>query len=288
VELAGRVAIVTGGANGMGRELVRQLVAAGARVATCDYDDAGLARLREELPDVHASHVDLADAGERRRFVAQVRAALGPVDVLVNDAGVGVGGPLAEITNEDDWTWIRGVNLDAPIDLMGLVVPEMKARGAGRILNVSSIAGLTVQPYIATYTATKHALFGFSRAAHEELRHYGVTVTVACPGPVRTDIVAHGRLRRIDVAGVMGIFRLGIEPATAASRMLAAMRRGRPVVIPNHDVRLLYVLYRVAPRAFDALVGRLAHRAYRAQERAARIRVVSERRDEPSATSRRR
>ncbi|MGH7893488.1 MAG: SDR family NAD(P)-dependent oxidoreductase [Candidatus Binatia bacterium] len=263
---AGRVAVVTGGANGMGREFVRQLVQEGARVATCDVDDAGLERLRAEHPTAQVARVDLGDASEREHFMTDVHAALGPVDLLVNNAGVGTAGAFVAIAG-DDWTWIRSINLDAPIDLMRLVLPEMKARGSGSILNVASMAGVTIQPYIAPYVATKHALFGLSRAVHEEVRHYGVTVTVGCPGFVRTGIMSRGRIRGLDLGGAMKLFRLGIEPDVAARRMLAAVRRGKPVVVPNFDVRLMYLVYRVWPRGFDALVGRIAHRTYAEQLR---------------------
>jgi 2-hydroxycyclohexanecarboxyl-CoA dehydrogenase len=265
---SGRVCVVTGAANGMGRAFALALAREGALLAACDIDDAGLESLRAE-PEVAVrsslvERVDVADAEARARFIARVEAALGPVDLLVNNAGVGAGGPFVEIAG-GDWTWLRAINLDAPVDLMRLVIPGMVARGRGHILNIASIAGLVAFPYISTYVAAKHAIVGLSRTLHHELKPKGVSVTVACPGIVRTGILDRGRAHGIDLEELRKIFRFGIEPDVAVRRMLNATRRGKERVIPNHDMKAVYFLYRLCPAPMDALVAWIAHRMFERQ-----------------------
>ena len=262
---AGKVCVVTGAAHGMGRAFARALAREGALLAACDIDAEALGELREE-PEIAVRETciepaDVADPGARARFVERVQSALGPVDLLVNNAGVGAGGPFVEIAGED-WTWLRAINLDAPVDFMRLVIPGMIARGRGHILNIASAAGLMTFPYISTYVAAKHAIVGLSRTLHHELKPRGVSVTVACPGIVRTGILDRGRARGIDLEETRKIFRFGIEPDVAVRRMLDATRRGKEMVIPNHDMKAVYFLYRLCPAPIDALVARIAHRTF--------------------------
>lgn len=264
-DFAQKVALVTGGAQGMGLEFTRQLAARGARVAVCDIDEAALADPAGIAgAAVLRRCIDVADPTARRAFVAEVQQHLGPVDLLVNNAGVGVAGPFVEIAGAD-WDWIRSIDLDAPVDLMRLVLPGMLARRSGRILNVASVSGLMVQPYISSYVATKHALVGLSRAVREEVRPHGVGLTVACPGLVQTQILARVRTRAIDIGGLPPLFRFGLAPEVAVRRMLAALARGDALCIPNRDARLAWMLYRLAPGLFDALLGRFASRLYAKQ-----------------------
>jgi len=262
---AGKVCVVTGAAHGMGRAFAVALAREGALLAACDIDAEALGELREE-PEIAVRETcietaDVADPGARVRFIERVQSALGPVDLLVNNAGVGVGGPFVEIAGED-WTWLRAINLDAPVDFMRLVIPGMIARGRGHILNIGSAAGLMTFPYISTYVAAKHAIVGVSRTLHHELKPKGISVTVACPGIVRTGILDRGRTRGIDIEETRKIFRFGIEPDVAVRRMLDATRRGKEMVIPNHDMKAVYFLYRLCPVPIDALVARIAHRTF--------------------------
>jgi len=152
---------------------------------------------------------------------------------------------------------------------MRLVLPAMRARRAGWILNVASMSGLFPQPYVATYVAAKHGLVGASRALELEVRPYGIRVTAGCPGPVRTEILGRVRARAIDLSATRGVMRLGLPAEVAVTRMLRALVRGKPLVVPNRDVRAFLAVYRLAPAPFDALLRWGAHRAYERQRAAA-------------------
>ena len=273
---AGRTCLVTGGGQGMGRAFVLELLRQGAAVATCDIDAASLVALRSHETATNARLLalvaDVADPQARAAFFETVVRELGPIDLLVNNAGVAVGGPVTEITAAD-WDWIRAINLDAPFDFIRRVLPDMQRRGRGEILNVASIAGLTAQPFVSPYVATKHALVGLSRSLHHELAPYGITVTAACPGIVKTGIFDRVRTRGLDLEQVRWIFALSISPETAVSRMLRALRRRQVVTIPNWGTAVAYLFCRLWPSLADGVVAWAAHRGLRAQRARAELAV---------------
>ena len=191
-------ALVTGGARGLGLVLARQLADAGARVSICSRDAAELRRAEADLrgrgAEVYQAECDLRDAQQVRDFVRAARAALGPVDVLIHNAGVIQVGPLAEMT-EADFRTAMDIHFWAAYHLAMAVLPEMKRRGAGRIVNIASIGGKVAVPHLVPYAASKFALVGLSDGLRAELKPEGVTVTTVCPGLMRTGSHLNARFK---------------------------------------------------------------------------------------------
>jgi 3-oxoacyl-[acyl-carrier protein] reductase len=177
--IAGRVAIVTGAASGMGKATADLFAAEGAMVAAIDRPGTGI-----------AYEVDLADGPATDGILARVRADLGPIDILVNNAGVSIPAPIDSPDYEVAWATTFAVNLAAYTRTIRACLADLTRDGAGRIVNVASTEGLGATAYISPYTASKHGVVGLTRALAVELGPTGVTVNCICPGPILTGMTA--------------------------------------------------------------------------------------------------
>ena len=188
--LHGRVVVVTGGGRGIGKAIAGALAAKGCRVAIGDLDAGSAREVAEALGDEHVGlALDVTDLPGYTTFLDEVERRLGPVDVLVNNAGIMAVGPFDE---EDEATVVRQleINLHAVIHGTKEAVRRMKPRGTGHIVNVASSAGKTGFPHLATYCATTHGVVGMSEAVRGELRGTGVEISVVMPGLVNTELAA--------------------------------------------------------------------------------------------------
>ncbi|MEX2318295.1 MAG: acetoacetyl-CoA reductase [Bauldia sp.] len=184
-----KVAIVTGGTRGIGAAIARGLKAAGFTVAaTYRGNDEAAAKFREETA-VAVYKWDVADAEASAAGVKQVEADLGPVDVLVNNAGITRDGMFHRMTF-DQWSAVIRTNLDSMYAMTRPVIEGMRDRGWGRIVNISSINGQKGQIGQANYSASKAGIIGFTKALAQENARKGVTVNCVCPGYIDTDMVA--------------------------------------------------------------------------------------------------
>jgi short-subunit dehydrogenase len=188
-DFRGRNVLITGGSRGLGLVMARQLAVRGARLGLMARDEVELFRAVKELKrrgaTVSATVGDLKDRTDIRRFISESRGNLGPVDVLINNAGVIGVGPLETMTEADFDVALR-THFWATLYTTLEVIPEMKSRGAGRILNIASFGGKIAVPHMLPYTASKFAQVGLSNGLRAELARFGIVVTTVCPGLMRT------------------------------------------------------------------------------------------------------
>ena len=216
--LEDKVAIVTGAAGGIGTAITLALAEEGARIVVCDLAsrrDDGLAPLADVISDrggeAIAMAVDVSRKADIKAAVAATLEAWSGVDILVNNAGTTAGaGPFLEITDAD-WQLSFVVNLKAPADFAQAVIPEMRRRGGGAILNIASTAGLGASASFGAYTATKHGLVGLSKTIAAEFGRDGIRCNAVCPGFVRTEMHL-GATRRLAAQEGIGEAEIGGAP----------------------------------------------------------------------------
>ncbi|HEX2851038.1 MAG TPA: SDR family NAD(P)-dependent oxidoreductase [Acidimicrobiales bacterium] len=186
----GRTAIVTGAASGMGRATARLFAADGARVAVVDVNAGAAAAVADEIVAAGGTAVAYGvDLGDRERIptlVADVVGALGPVDIVVNNAGISLPAPLASDGFESQWDRTLAVNLTAQALLVRAALPHLARDREGRVVNVATTEGLGATAAMAPYTASKHGVIGLTRSLAVELGPLGVNVNCICPGPINT------------------------------------------------------------------------------------------------------
>lgn len=201
---AGRVTLVTGGGSGIGQAVAIRLAKAGAPVALLGRRPEPLQRVAAIIGDhggeAMAVPADLLSPKQRKAALGMVRATLGPIEILVNNAGIAHAGPMHRLKDEDVERLFE-LNVTVPFELAGEVLGDMRETGFGRIVNVASTAAIAGHRYTTLYTASKHALAGWTRSLSCELLAEGITVNAVCPGFVDTDIVANAVRQIVEKTG---------------------------------------------------------------------------------------
>jgi 3-oxoacyl-[acyl-carrier protein] reductase len=193
--LSGAVALVTGGSRGIGRAIALRLAAMGASVAICGRDLKALQSVEAELSGrtarVFSQVADVTRSADVASLLAKTEAALGPVSILVNNAGIGGFGPTHE-KSEEDWDRVLNTNLKSVFLVSRAVAPSMIRAGRGDIINISSLAGRNAFAGGGLYCASKWGVQGLSACMAEDLREHGIRVSVICPGSVATEFSGRG------------------------------------------------------------------------------------------------
>jgi 3-oxoacyl-[acyl-carrier protein] reductase len=193
--LAGRVALVTGGNRGIGKAIALRLANLGSAVAICGRDTSAIRSAATELGAlgvrVHSQPADVTRASDVSALVQQSESALGPISILVNNAGMGLFGPIHE-KSETEWDTLLDTNLKSVFLVSRAVIPGMIQRRSGDIINISSLAGKNAFAGGGIYCASKWALQGLSGCMAEDLRAHGIRVSTVCPGSVFTEFSGRG------------------------------------------------------------------------------------------------
>ena len=262
----GATAVLTGASGGIGRAMARELSARGAHLVLLDRDGPGLETVAEQLraarPDraVTTYVVDLADRDAALATAEAVRAANPHVHLLVNNAGVALGGRFAEVSLEDV-EWLLSINLHAVLLMTHTLLPSLLAARGSHIVNISSLFGLIAPPGQTAYSASKFAVRGFGDALREELAGHEVGVTTVHPGGVATSIADSARVGAgVDPAeyeqGRTAWRRLlSMDPAVAARVIVDGAERRKPRVLIGASTYALDALARITPAHYGRLVA---------------------------------
>ncbi|MBU1336701.1 MAG: SDR family oxidoreductase [Alphaproteobacteria bacterium] len=190
IDLNDQIAVVTGGAQGLGFAIARRLIASGARVSLWDTNAEALAMALDNLgPASSAKTVDITDLAGLQRVHAEVEAELGPVSILVNSAGIAGPNATLEDYDPDEWRRVVEINLNGTFYVNKVVIPAMKARNYGRIVNISSVAGKEGNPNLSAYSAAKAGVIGLTKSLGKELAKYDIAVNAITPATAKTRIL---------------------------------------------------------------------------------------------------
>ncbi len=248
---AGKIAIITGGASGIGRALGAALVERGARVVLADVNgDGAHAAALAIAPSGVASGaaVDVTDAASVERCVNEVASTHGRLDYLFNNAGIGIMGDARHMTLPD-WNRLVDVNLRGVIHGISAAYPIMIRQGFGHMVNTASLAGLTPTPGATGYATTKHALVGLSLSLRGEAAAYGVRVSVVCPGFIDTPIKDAIRWLNTDRDTVLNSMPVRLySPDACARDILRGVARNHPIIVVTRFAKITWLTYRLAPR----------------------------------------
>jgi NAD(P)-dependent dehydrogenase (short-subunit alcohol dehydrogenase family) len=272
-DLNGKTVLITGGSRGLGLVMARQLIQAGARLAICARDTSELERARTELEqgggEVLAIPCDVTDQTQVEQMVQQVRDwaspsakgdRFGQIDVLINNAGTDLVGPMDVLTMED-YDDLMKLHFWAPLYTTYAVLPQMRQRQAGRIVNISSIGGKVIFPHMLAYCASKFALTGLSEGMRAELAKEGIAVTTVCPGFIRTGVLPHvifkGQHRKeytwFSIGDSLPLISTSAEHV--ARQVIAGFRRGDAEVIVPLPAWFSARLYALFPGLSATVLG---------------------------------
>jgi len=268
--LQGKWALVTGAASGIGRASALAFARRGADLVVCDVDVDGLAATEKAAVAlgrrVIARRVDVASAEEMRSFAESVHHDVEAVDILMNNAGVGLGAGTLH-TSLEDWRWIIGINLWGVIHGCHFFVPAMVKRGrGGHVVNVSSAAGYVASEQLAAYSTTKFGVLGLSEAMRLELRPHGIGVTAVCPGLINTPITESSPLRGPEATPAARAYMVDVyrrrnyTPERVAENVVKAIARNRGVAPISPEAWVMYLLKRLSPSLVAWVHERMAAR----------------------------
>lgn len=253
--------VVTGAASGLGRAIACELGSRGSRVLVADVDEVGLAEtarlVQQRGGSAKTARCDVSKIDDVKRVQAEAASFLGDVDLLVNNAGVAVGGAVGEVPLED-WAWIVGVNQWGVIHGCHVFVPGMKKRGSGHVLNVASIAAFACAPEMGPYNVTKAAVVALSETLAGELAGTGVGVSVLCPFFFTTNIAKNARSSSTQTTPAMIeaiMKRTAVQADEVARRALAGCEKDVLYVLPHREAKAIAAIKRAAPSTFLRKLG---------------------------------
>ncbi|MFI5396511.1 MAG: SDR family NAD(P)-dependent oxidoreductase [Candidatus Binatia bacterium] len=262
---ADKVAIVTGGASGIGRALGQELAQRGARVVLADINgqqaQAAAGAMTSAGGRAQAAAVDVRDADAVQRLVTETAATYGRLDYMFNNAGIALAGKTRDMTLAD-WNRLIDVNVRGVVHGVVAAYPVMIAQGFGHIVNTASAAGITPTPGLTGYATTKHAVVGLSTSLRGEAARHGVRVSVLCPGLIDTPIKDNITLLNTDRQALLKSIPIKLHPPEACARAtLRGVERNQAIIVVTAFAKIGWLLYRLSPALMGRLIARGAQRS---------------------------
>lgn len=265
-------AVVTGAGSGIGRAFTLAIAKRGGQVVCADINLAAAeetaALVEARGGKAFALACDVSKLKEVEKLANQSERILrNPVDLVVNNAGVGAGGQVIGESPMADWHWVLGINLWGVIHGCHVFAPRLRALRRGGIINVASAAGFAAGPTMAAYNVSKAGVMSLSETLAAELAGAGVAVTVLCPSFVKTNIIQAGRIPAKTSSLAAGLMqRVGSSPDEVALMTLQAHERGELYVLPQLDARTVWRMKRFAPVTYSRMAGFLGRWAARSEK----------------------
>jgi short-subunit dehydrogenase len=263
-DLRDKTVLITGGSRGLGLVMAREFARHGARLALCARDEEELERARLDLErfgvEVMVVRCDVRNRQEVNDMVAAVNARFGNVDVLVNNAGVIQVGPL-EVMTEEDFEQAMQAHFWAPLNTIMAVLPSMRQRKSGRIVNITSIGGKVAVPHLVPYSASKFALVGLSKGLRAELMKDGISVTTVCPGLMRTGSPRNAEFKgqhRFEYAWFSisdALPLLTVSAENAARQLVRACKRGQAELVISIPAKIAVLFESLFPEAMYQILS---------------------------------
>lgn len=264
VKVKGARVVITGAGSGIGAATAKLFARSGAGEVACvdinvDAAKQTAAACREAGSEGSSWRCDVADSAAVHELAEAIEQERGPVDVIVNNAGVGIGGPFLQ-AGDEDWDWLMGVNLDGVAYGCRAFGSRMVERGHGHVVNIASGAAYVMSRELAAYCASKAAVLALSRCLRADWASSGVGVSVICPGIINTPIASHTRMfgdlasRQERIARTM---RLGHSPDLVAKAIVRAVERDQGVVPVGFESELAYRLLPFIPAPIQGLAARM-------------------------------
>jgi len=263
-DLKGKTVLITGGSRGLGLVMAREFAREGARLVLCARDEQELDQARLDLEksgaEVMTARCDVKNRHDVMAMVANVYTQLGSIDVLINNAGVIQVGPLEVMTHED-FELAMQAHFWGPLNTIMAILPSMREKKAGRIVNISSIGGKVSVPHLIPYSASKFALVGLSKGLRAELMKDGIKVTTVCPGLMRTGSPRNADFKGkhqfeyawFSISDAMPLLTVSAE--NAARQVVSACKRGQAELVISVPAKIAVLFDALFPEAMSQMLS---------------------------------
>jgi short-subunit dehydrogenase len=258
-DLKNKTVLITGGTTGLGFELMRQLLEEGCQVAVCARDSVDLYNLNENYPEIMTYRCDVGNKEEVEDFVSKTIMHFGKIDIVINNAGIIMVAPMEGFT-EDDYKHAMDIMYLGIVHTTFAVLPHMKARREGQIVNITSVGGKVSIPHLLPYSAAKFAAVGFSEGIAVELRQHNIFVTTIIPGLMRTGSYINALFQEDNklsfklFSAISSAPVLTITAEKAARKTIRAMREKRAMKVIGVPAKILIELHHFFPETLSRLM----------------------------------